>query len=223
VRSSFGRSTTRTASLALLALLLLGADPAADPEAVLDPVQARYDSVRDIHARFEQKSFIASLGREETSRGRVVVARPGRMRWEYTEPAPSVIVVDGESVRMYDPREKKLQILPLGAGAVSPTALGFLLGEAKLRDTFRVAPSEPGRESPSGEVAFELLPRNDAGFESLLLRFEAQSYRLLESVLLDLFGNRTRVRFEQVVENGGIEEVAFTIAVPKDTEVIDLR
>jgi outer membrane lipoprotein-sorting protein len=42
-------------------------------------------------------------------------------------------------------------------------------------------------------------------------------------VLVDLFGNRTVLRFSELVENAGVEDAAFEIQVPKDTEVIDLR
>ena len=73
-----------------------------------------------------------------------------------------VTVVDRDAVRMYDPAARKLQIFPVGSGAVSPTALGFLLGEAKLREVFELAPGVP---VTSGErLSFKLRPRGDAGF-----------------------------------------------------------
>jgi outer membrane lipoprotein-sorting protein len=42
-------------------------------------------------------------------------------------------------------------------------------------------------------------------------------------VVVDLLGNRTAIRFTDLVENGGVAEEVFTIQVPTDTEVIDLR
>jgi outer membrane lipoprotein-sorting protein len=202
-------------------LLFVGADGGESPKVDMESVQARYDAVKDVRASFEQTSYVASLGKEDVSRGRVVVARPGRMRWEYTEPEPSVIVVDRTSVQLYSPSEKKLEIMPLNAGALSPTALGFLLGEARLRDTFRVERTTQSRDG--GEIGLVLVPLEESGFDSLEIRFERDGLRLRESVLLDLFGNRTRVRFDSVVENSGVEENSFTIAVPDETEIIDLR
>jgi outer membrane lipoprotein-sorting protein len=187
----------------------------------LDSVQARYDAVKDVRASFEQTSYVASLGKMDVSKGHVIVARPGRMRWEYTEPEASVIVVDRTSVQLYSPSEKKLEIMPLHAGALSPTALGFLLGEARLRDTFRV---ERTTESADGrEIGLVLVPLEESGFESIEVRFERDGLRLRESALLDLFGNRTRVRFDSVVENSGVGDDSFSIAVPDETEIIDLR
>ena len=51
----------------------------------------------------------------------------------------------------------------------------------------------------------------------------AETLALRDSVLRDLFGNRTRIRLEEVRENGGVTEGDFRIEVPDDVEVIDLR
>jgi outer membrane lipoprotein carrier protein len=200
---------------------LLGADaPAESGDALLARVQKRYEGVRDVRARFEQTSFVAALGREDRSRGSVAIARPGRMRWEYGEPEQSILVVDAEAVRLYSAAEKKVQIAQLGAGALSPTALGFLLGERALPDAFRAERIEaPGRT----ELGLRLLPREDAGFEALEMWLEPERLVLRESVLHDLFGNRTRVRFDDVEENRGVSESSFDLEVPEGVEVIDLR
>jgi outer membrane lipoprotein-sorting protein len=208
-------------TLAVLALLATAADGGADPAAeLLARVQTRYEGIRDVHARFEQSSRVAALGREDESRGRLVIARPGRMRWEYVEPEPSVLVIDGEAVRLYSPGDRKLQIAPLGGASVSPTALGFLLGEGVLAETFR---AEGLPTSARGEIGLKLLPREESGFESLEMWFDPATLTLRESVLLDLFGNRTRVRFSEVAENVGAPAERFTLPVPDGTEIIDLR
>lgn len=194
-------------------------DAAAAAEAVLARVQLRYDSIRDIRARFVQISLVASLGREETARGEVVVRRPGRMRWQYDDPEPSVLVVDGDVVRMYDPVEKRLQVMPVDAAVLSPTALGFLLGNRSLLDSFRAELLEADRD----EIGVRLIPRQESGFESLELWVDPHSYQLRESVLRDLFANRTRVVFEAITENAGVPDDAFRVEVPEDAEIIDLR
>jgi outer membrane lipoprotein carrier protein len=226
----------RLAALALgLVLPLCGADgepappapapaPAAERrpevEALIDAIEARYAGVRDLRARFEQESRIASLERSDRSSGRVLIQRPGRMRWEYGLPEPRVIAVDGDVVRIYDPGERQLQVAPLGQGALSPTALDFLLGRGSLRGNFTVERLEPG-EGPG--LGLRLRPLDDAGFESLELWVAPQTYQIRASVLRDLFGNRTHIRFIEVSENSGVEEGAFTVSVPDGTDVIDLR
>jgi outer membrane lipoprotein carrier protein len=208
--------------VAPIALLLVASSgsPGDENAELLASVQARYDTVKDLSAVFVQKSTVASLGREETARGRVWVKRPGRMRWEYETPEPRVIAVDGETVRIWLPSDKQMQIAPLSAGAFSPTALGFLLGTGDLSETFDAERLDDG---PEGQVRMRLRPREDARFSELELWVAPGTHQLRGSVLVDVLGNRTEVRFQDVSENEGLTEAHFTIEVPADTEVIDLR
>jgi outer membrane lipoprotein carrier protein len=201
-------------------LIFLGGgsdDPAAQ---ILEKLQARYEAIKDFRADFVQTSLVASLGREEVTGGSVVVKRPGRMRWTYREPEPRVIVLDRETLRIYSPGDRQLQIASVASGAISPTALSFLLGDAVLGNIFDAVRIT---ESKRDEMGLRLKPREDSGFEILELWLDPSSYQLRESLVVDLFGNRTLVRFQGVAENEGVAEEVFSITVPDDTEVIDLR
>jgi outer membrane lipoprotein carrier protein len=232
VRSTFSRSATEAArgarrdalrrGLVLLGCswALAGAAPAPETAELLDAIQAHYDAIESSRGEFEQTSRVVALGRDETSRGSVVVERPGRMRWEYRTPERSVIVVDGESIRIYSPGERKLQIAPLGPHAMSPTALGFLLGEADLRESFR---AERLEVSDPKEIRLRLVPKAEAGFQHLELRLDAAGLGLRGSLLVDLFGNRTELLFHDLRYDGEIAPDTFEIRVPDGTEVIDLR
>jgi len=191
--------------------------PAAE---LIDSVQARYQDVRDLQADFEQRARIASIDKTESSAGKVTILRPGRMRWEYTAPEARVIALDGQSIRMYLPEDEQLQIAPLDAGSFPPTALDFLLGSGDLRTSFdgeELAPNE------RQELGLRLRPKADASFEFLEIWVSPQDYELRESIVVDLFGNRTAVRFSTLRENQGIDASAFEVRVPEGTDVIDLR
>ena len=239
MRSTCGRPRTRGSSsgaragLVLLALALLGGGGEADPApaeanlvpaeaagATLDAVQRHYDEVRDFRADFVQTSFTAALGEETIAHGTVQMKRPGRMRWEYAPPDSRVILVDRESIRLYDPEARQLQIASLAEGRLSPTALDFLLGEGVLAEQFEASPAPPEARA---ELGLKLRPRGDQSFESIELWVHPESYQLRESVVVDLFKNRTSLRFEGVVENGGVPDAAFEFEPPEGTSVIDLR
>ena len=206
--------------LAALALVLSAAETPGDAAKTLDAAQQRYDDVRDLRARFTQQSFAAALGKETESHGTVVVRRPGKMRWEYAQPDGRLIVIDEKAIRIWNPEDKQLQIAPLSGANVSPTALGFLMGQGVLRDTFTAEPiSAPER----AERGVRLRPKSDASFESLELWVDAKTFQLRESRVVDLFGNRTRVRFEEIVENQGVPASAFEFEAPEGAEVVDLR
>jgi len=70
------------------------------------------------------KGSMATLPGEETlTRGRVVFAKPGRMRWVYESPEPSLVVSDGETLWIYDPAAREAQRLPVTQGYLTGAAL----------------------------------------------------------------------------------------------------
>ena len=211
----------RFAALAFSLIALLGNGPAESPVlARVAAVQARYDGIADLRAGFVQTSYTAALGRETVSKGSLTMKRPGLFRWEYSTPEERVIVLDAETLRIYSPVDEQLQVIALAQGTVSPTALSFLLGNGELRELFEAeAIDDPERP----ELGLRLRPREESSFEFIELWVARETHQLRESVLVDLFKNRTSVRFVEIVENVGIEESAFSIDVPEGTEVIDLR
>lgn len=215
---------TPRSALALLPLIagLLGNGGDAEKEALalLRAVESRYEGVRDFQGRFVQTARVASLGRDEVSSGRVWVKRPGRMRWEYREPEARVIAIDGETLRMYSPEEAQLQIASLEQGAFSPTALDFLFGELALAEHFRPSLGTPHAD---GTLRLELTPRAQARFQRLELWVDPLGHQLRGSLLVDVLGNRTELRFAELAENLGIADERFSVEVPAETEIVDLR
>ena len=192
----------------------------ASAESVLGSLQSRYEHITDLRANFVQEAHVASLGKRDVSRGHLIMQRPGRMRWEYLAPEARVIVLERGTLRVYTPSESQLQIATATGGAFSPTALGFLLGEADLREAFN---SERIEAEGRDEIGVILRPRGDAVFEYIEMWLDPTSHQLRESVVVDVFGNRTSLRFTQITENTGVDDDAFEIRVPEGTEVIDLR
>lgn len=207
-------------ALVAISLPLLGNGAPDDANAILGKLEARYARIRDMRANFVQVAELASLGREESSSGWVAMKRPGRMRWEYTEPEPRVMVVDEGTLRIFSPGEGQLQVAALGGSSFSPTAITFLLGDLDLERVFQAELATVPRPGRRGLL---LRPREPAAFELLEVWFDPESYQVRESVVHDLFGNRTEVRFSETLENIGVREAVFTLEVPDDTDVIDLR
>jgi len=152
------------------------------------------------------------------SSGEVVFAKPGRMRWHYEEPAPSLVVSDGATVWIYDPEAREVQELPLGPEFLSGAAIQFLLGEGRIEDEFAVRALQCGED----KVVLRLTPRAEASFESLELRADAASGEVRETVVVDLLGNRTRVRLDDVRTDTAPGPEQFRFEAPEGTRVISL-
>jgi outer membrane lipoprotein carrier protein len=222
----------RSAAIAgALALLLVprpgaAAEPAAEAGAdcgsrIAERVQERYDGVRDLRAHFTQESRNAAFGgasREEVTSGSVWFAKPGRMRWEYESPEPSLVVSDGQTLWIYDPVAREAQRLPVDRGFLSAAAIQFLLGSGRLADTFAIRGLECGAE----RTRLELLPREEATYERIELEVETATGWIRETLVVDLFGNETRVRFTDLVANEGIDADRFRFVAPEGVRVLTL-
>jgi outer membrane lipoprotein carrier protein len=219
--------STRFAPLLLGALVLAVAAPAraAAPDCASDVagrVQRRYEKVKDLSAHFEQTTQRVSLGKESSdalvAKGEVLFAKPGKMRWSYTSPEPSLVVSDGSTLWVYDPQAHEVQKLPLGEGYLSAAGVQFLLGEGKLQDEFRVAASGCGEPI----VTLGLTPRREAQYERLEMRVDRKSGIVRETTVVDLFGNRTTIAFDELRENTGPAADLFGFTPPAGVRVITL-
>jgi outer membrane lipoprotein carrier protein len=202
-------------ALALALAMLSGSGARADGEAsgdcagvTTDRVQARYEGIRDLEVRFTQRSqsvAFSGLGQEMQARGVAQFAKPGRMRWSYEEPEPSLVVSDGETLWIYDPTAKEVQEFPVGEGFLSGTAVQFLLGEGRIRDTYEVTAEGCGEEA----VRLFLHPREDATYERLELLVDAERGDVRATGVIDLFGNRTDVVFDALRTNLSPDPASF--------------
>jgi chaperone LolA len=207
----------------------VGLVPCDDARArsVVEIVQDRYDAMNGLAADFEQstESVVLSMGdvgsgdeAPATSRGHVVFSKPGRMRWEYQEPLESYVISDGRTLWIHDVAAKQATRVPVGEEYLTGAALQFLLGEGKLSDTFAIA---VGACSETG-IDLDLRPRGPASYERLTMTADAQSGLISETSIVDLFGNRTRIRFRNIVVDPAPSAGAFRFDPPAGVEIVDL-
>lgn len=185
-------------------------------------IQRRYDGIRDLRARFEQTSESATFGgtplmTAEKKQGHVVFAKPGRMRWSYEEPERSEVVSNGTTLWIYDVEARSATRLAVTAGFLSGAALQFLLGDGKILESFEVEV----RDCDAERVTLDLVPRREASYERLGLVADRDSGDVVATSVLDLFGNLTRIRFEQIEVNLGPEREIFELSVPEGVEIIE--
>lgn len=87
--------------LFLLLWFLLPAAPAMatgeDPAPLLQELEATATKVRNLSCSFTQEKQLALFARPVIFHGTLHLARPDRLRWEFTRPVPSVLIFKGES------------------------------------------------------------------------------------------------------------------------------
>lgn len=94
-----------------------GAVPAADWPALLSEVSAALAAAKTATGEFVQTNADGSV-----STGSFALNRPGRIRFDYDDPTPILIVSDGTTVAMQDRELETVDRVPLGS-----TPLGLIL------------------------------------------------------------------------------------------------
>jgi outer membrane lipoprotein carrier protein len=227
------RSRPRFAVTLILALALPFAAEAdtAQKSAAVTPecrdraakaVQSRYNGVRDVSARFEQTTHAAHVGSQPAkpvaSRGRVVLAKPGKMRWTYEEPEPSLVVSDGKTVWIFDPAFGEVQKLPAAEGFLTGAAAQFLLGAGDMRRDFNVSAVSCAESA----TQLELIPREPASYEKIFLEVDPASGDVRGTRIVDLLGNQVLVEFREQRFNTRPADSEFRFEVPAGVKVIEI-
>ena len=183
----------------------------ADAAGRLDAYLSGLDTVS---SQFEQRLFDERRNLLEQARGTVLLDRPGRFRFDYTDP-PQIIVGDGARVWIYDPDLAQVVVRDVDA-ALGSTPAVLLSTDRPVEEVFRVEALEIG-----GNVdVFALEPKaEDASFSRIRLAFADGELRRME--LVDQFGQTTLISFHGIRRQPAIPPDAFTFTPPAGVDVID--
>ncbi len=180
---------------------------ASEALALVRKVQAHYDQTKDLRAKFQQTYTYSGFGRKQTSSGELLVKKPGMMRWEYTKPAPKIVVVKGTRLVQYEPEENQAYVDERFDASGMSAALTFLLGKGDLEKEFDVA------VRPGGTLV--LRPRvEDPRVESIELVAGPEG-QILVTRVIDGASNVNEIRLEDVRRNVGLPDGAFELELPK--------
>ncbi len=229
--ASDGMMRTALASILALSLIPIGspsvgrANKAENLEcgdAAVAALQHRYEFVRDLRADIVQTTSAVALGPEPsqqmTSKGTVVLAKPGKLRWSYEEPEPSLVVSDGETLWIYDPVFREAQKLRAAEGYLSAAAVQFLLGKGEMERDFEVSALSCG----SDVAELRLVPRSAAMYEKLHVLLNQTTGELLRTTVFFVLGNVTEVAFSNIEVNRDPAPDVFRLDLPADVRVIEL-
>jgi outer membrane lipoprotein carrier protein len=119
-------------SLACLALQASGADLGT----LLKGVEQHYNRAKTLQVHFVESYTVQGRARKSES-GELTLRKPGRMRWDYTEPAGKLFISDGKDVYLYTPEAHRVEKTKLKASDDMRAPLAFLLGKLDFAKDFR--------------------------------------------------------------------------------------
>jgi len=186
---------------------------------IVQKVQERYDSTRDFTAKVTQEMTIASLGKTTAAQGTVAFKKPGKMRWELDHDAPQVIVADGSTLWLYQPKEHQVIKAPFDDAFRSTTPISFLTGVGNIAQDFDM--SLEGASANGGLVYLMLVPRRDsATLGKLRLTVASDSGEIRGAEIFDPLGNVSRLQFSDIRRNQNLPDKDFVFEVPPGVDVI---
>ena len=218
------RTVSRLRSIAIAALLGLLALPvapalaapphaavlSADDRADVQRVEQYLNGIHSLAAHFQQ--FAQDGG---TAGGRVYVARPGRMRFEYEAPSPILLLADGTWVVYIDNQLKQVSYLPIGS-----TPAWFLLRDnISLADGVTITKFERG----PGVIRISLVENKSPENGQLTLTFADKPLELRQWTIVDQQGKSTTVVLNDTRFGVPVDPKAFTFVDPRDKKARDIN
>ncbi len=144
--------------LALSGVMAAQSAPAQTADALARDLQRRYDKVADFSADFVHAYRGGVLKQQATERGKLLVKKPGKMRWEYTAPERKLFVSDGRKIYSYIPLDKQVVVGTMPRDEQAPTPALFLTGKGDLTRDFNAA-FDKVPDAPAGSIALKLTPK----------------------------------------------------------------
>jgi outer membrane lipoprotein carrier protein len=196
----------------LLAVSAFAADtPLAD---LLKTVEQRYNRVDTLQVLFREDYTRTGHARRSES-GVLELRKPGRMRWDYSDPKGKLAVCDGKVFWTYYPSENKVEKLPLRESDDAP--LAFLLGKLNFNKEFRNLQGKP--EGSDTRVTAE--PKTD-NLPYSAVEFLVTAQGRIREVKVTRFDNSLMgYTFDQEKMGPKLDDKLFQFQVPKGAEVVE--
>ena len=230
----------RMCSLVLLLLwsIFLAAPPTAtadeqavdaqelqEVQEVVKKIQVRYEKTKDLQASFTQKTRIEGFSTPVVSAGRFYIKKPGRLRWDYIEPATEEIYVNKDDVKMYVPEHKQVLVGKLTYMAASQAPLQLLQGVAKLDEEFDIEPTADKERGAGGIPLVSLTPKQgraepERAIQKIVIEVQPKTYFLKTIALHEVSGNIATFEFTELKPNSGLKDELFDFKTPPDVEIV---
>jgi outer membrane lipoprotein carrier protein len=190
---------------------------------LIDGLQAKYSRMRGIAADFVQ-IYRGNDGRMLRERGRLLLKRPSKARWDYLDPDRKLFVSDGKYVFFFVFGERHATKSTIKESADPQIPFLFLLGRGNLRRDF--ARIELLAETPveAGNVVLKLVPkRAPEEFRQLLAEVSPGTFQVSRLVIFEKSGARMDFLLSNVQENFAAPDSRFEFNPPAGVTVKQAR
>jgi outer membrane lipoprotein-sorting protein len=198
----------KAVSVLLAAMLLMGQTPRYRPSQFTGPDLADLEHVSDylnsIHTM--RGSFLQIDPNGTAEQGAFYIAKPGKMRFEYQPPNPTLVVSDGKTVAVFNKQLNTVDTYPLYA-----TPLNLLLSDnVKLQNNQSVI----GVTRQTGEIIVyaKAGATKEGSGGNITITFADSPLELRQWAIVDAQGLSTTVSLRNVETGVTLPDQIFTLA-----------
>jgi outer membrane lipoprotein carrier protein len=147
--------------------------------------------------------------------GRLYLQRPGKFRWDYSQPSEQLILANGKEIWFYDKDLSQANVRDMDTSLAS-TPASLLSGSASVSAQFTVTALPPS----DGLQWFQLVPKHaDTDFQLVRIGFD-KGGELRSMFLADKLNQITQLTFSNSKRNATLAPDLFTFVPPPGVDVI---
>jgi len=206
---------------------------AESPAGVATRLQKRYDSIQSFSFDFIQDTRGQLTGRPKKGRGQAFFIKninndkiPGKMRWNYSDPARQVLVSDGKTFSMYFASLSQMIITP-AESLQNDLTYSFFTGSGNLIQDFRIKAPGQGLEARQGQTSIiQLTPKAKQSQVASIHLWVTDDSLIQRIEILDHFDTITVLNLSNLKVNsldtgdGELMKKLFHFTPPEGTEII---
>ncbi len=198
------------------ALLSFGQGSSPSARDLAQRVDRHYNQLHSLRAGFTES--YEGLGMLRTESGTLLLLKPGRMRWDYSQPAGKLFLLDGKYAWFYSRGDSQVQRIQAKELDDLRSPLRFLLGHTELEkelNRLTLQPAQNGQFKLSGQ------PRGQESRVARLSLTVTDDGAITAIEIEETDGALTRFTFTAQQPNAPVPVESFHFTPPLGVPVVD--
>ncbi|MFW5870739.1 MAG: LolA family protein [Candidatus Sumerlaeota bacterium] len=197
---------------------------------ILDDIEEKHSDIKSLIIDFRQVKIWEEFGDEIESNGRLLLQKPMKLRCEYFQPDPSVILFVDDAFYQYTPKLKQVDKFVYESEEEAEARfrllmLGFGISGEQILQNYHVSPAPAwDTDSEDGNIVLDFIPTNPGIrkiTKSIRVWFDRKTLIpkqiRIEEVSADVIG----IYIKDYEVNAEIEEKHFKAEWPRGTKVLE--
>ena len=179
-------------------------------------VDRRYNQLHSLTAGFTES--YTGMGIDRTESGKLLLLKPGRMKWEYTNPAGKLFLLDGKYAWFYSRGDSQVQRIPAKQLDDLRSPLRFLLGHTELEKEMNGLTLA---SAPNAQFTLTGVPKGRENRVARLTLTVTAEGTITAIEIEETDGALTHFTFTGEVPNAPIKPETFHFTPPAGVPVVD--